>query len=73
MRFDGSGRRQITDNTAVEAHPTWSPDGKWIAYQSAAMAGQSTELYRIPAGGGVRKRITDSTVYELYPDWGVAP
>jgi hypothetical protein len=35
------------------------------------MADESTELYRIPAGG-VSRRITDNTTYELYPDWGVA-
>ncbi|NIQ85809.1 MAG: hypothetical protein GTN83_13545, partial [Acidobacteria bacterium] len=29
---DGSGARRLTDSNASEHFPTWSPDGRWIAY-----------------------------------------
>jgi Tol biopolymer transport system component len=32
MRADGSGERQITDNTVEDNEPAWSPRGRRIAF-----------------------------------------
>lgn len=34
MNADGSGIRQLTNDTAIDFSPDWSPDGKKIAFRS---------------------------------------
>ncbi len=34
IEADGSNRRQLTDDPAIEGLPVWSPDGQWVAYLS---------------------------------------
>ena len=43
--------------------PTWSPDGRWIAF---AMAG---DIWRIPAEGGTAEQLTRGPRYHFEPDW----
>ena len=35
MDFDGSNVRRLTSDAASERHPTWSPDGRQIAFERA--------------------------------------
>lgn len=34
INADGSNKRRLTSDGAIEGLPTWSPDGQWIAYLS---------------------------------------
>lgn len=34
VNSDGTGLRKLTDDPYLEEHPVWSPDGKYIAYDS---------------------------------------
>ncbi len=61
---DGSGATRLTWNRADDAHPTWSPDGRRIAFTSGyelASSGHPPWLMVISAAGGQAKRITRLT------------
>ena len=47
---DGSNPRRLTDNVARDINPRFSPDGKWIAFSSAALR----ELRRVRHSRGRR-------------------
>jgi tricorn protease len=69
----GGVASRLTTHPAEEASPAVSPDGKWIAF-SAAYEGP-TEVYVMPAGGGLPRRLTyegDATVTGWTPDGRVA-
>ena len=46
---DGSDPHRVTDNLAREVYPRFSPDGKWIAYQSDKTGRE--EIYLRPFRG----------------------
>ncbi len=60
---DGSAEaKQITDGDYEDSSPTWTPDGKSIAFSSARGDDWDIELlgdiYVVPAAGGEPKRLT---------------
>jgi dipeptidyl aminopeptidase/acylaminoacyl peptidase len=56
---DGTGATAITDGTAIHDLPSWSPDGKWLAYRIARSDG-STQSLAIARSDGSRERIVTS-------------
>jgi tricorn protease len=52
----GRNVRRLTSDVGVESSPTFSPDGKWIAF-SAQYEG-NTDVYVVGSEGGVPKRLT---------------
>jgi Tol biopolymer transport system component len=67
MNADGSGRRRLT-RRAGDGNPTWSPDGRRIAYRSSSPT--SFDLWVIPAAGGrARPLLSTPVANELDPDW----
>jgi Tol biopolymer transport system component len=65
MRPDGTGSRRITSTKDNDAHPTWSPDGRSIAF---ARSGPGRIYVANPDGSGAR-RLTDDTAEEAEPSW----
>ena len=70
MPADGSAEaKQITDGDFEDAQPTWTPDGKSIAFSSARGEDWDIDLlgdiYVVPAEGGEPRRLTpgDSVYY----------
>lgn len=55
-KLDGSDVRRLTTADGDESNPVWSPDGSQIAF-SANYDG-NTDVYVMPAAGGVPKRLT---------------
>jgi TolB protein len=54
-KLDGSDRRNITNNPAIDTSPTWSPSGRQIAYAS----GLPSRFIRDADGANVRKIIKE--------------
>lgn len=52
----GGEARRLTTHPGLESQPVVSPDGQWLAFTAQYDGG--TELYLMPAGGGVPKRLT---------------
>ncbi len=68
--------RRLTDDGFEYASPTWSPDGKHLAFlrsqglnlilQAHQKYGAAVDLYRMPADGGSMKNLTPD--FDLIPD-----
>jgi imidazolonepropionase-like amidohydrolase/Tol biopolymer transport system component len=66
---DGTPRRLARGLADVQQHPTWSPDGAWIAF-AAWTDGEGGHLYRTRADGrGSPQRLTPAPALYLEPKW----
>jgi len=62
VSVESGGRKRLTSGPARDSQPEWSSDGRWIYYASTA-SGRS-EIWRIPAAGGVPMQLTFEGGYE---------
>ena len=67
INADGTGLTRLTDNSVVDIHPAWSPDGTRIAFTSDS--NWYSEIYVINADGTGLTRLTDNPVYDWLPVW----
>ncbi len=58
MDTDGSNRRKLTDNVVQDTHPSWSPDGRLIAYESWTIK-KPKEIHLITAEGEYLMRLSE--------------
>ncbi len=60
----GAEPRQITNTPVSESRPSWSPDGKWLAYtygdELKYSAYSQPRLAIVPAEGGASKSLSDA-------------
>lgn len=69
IKPDGTDLRQVThDPWSIDVSPTWSPDGKYIAFVSNRY-GDKPQVLVIPANGGTAKRISRTGGYNTDPTW----
>ncbi|MCB9640165.1 MAG: PD40 domain-containing protein [Myxococcales bacterium] len=82
--LQGGAARRLTAHKAVDQHPVWSPDGKWIAFASRRFG--SFDVFIVPASGGEPRQLTfhsaddvpvawsrdgRSVVFRTLRDWGI--
>jgi Tol biopolymer transport system component len=66
---DGGTPRSLTDNTAEDRYPAWSPDGLWIAFASDNTQPGTLEVWRMNPEGTDLKQLTDNQNSSFAPAW----
>jgi len=58
---------RLTFDAGLQSEPTWSPDGRFIAYSSDR--GGNSDIWVRQVGGGNPVQITNSPAHDWQPDW----
>jgi TolB protein len=67
MRLPGGISEQLTSHASDDFLPSWSPDGKSLAFYS--FRNGSRDLFVMTADGGHQEQLTSDPAQERYPDW----
>jgi TolB protein len=67
-RLDGSDRRNVTNNPALDTSPTWSPSGKQIAFASSR-EGRGGQIFVCDIDGSNVRRIVKEGGDAASPAW----
>ncbi len=65
MKPDGTNRIRLTNNSALDADPVASPDGRWVAFESDRNG--LVDVYKMKADGTRVKRLTTTSASD--PGW----
>ena len=69
---EGGEPRQLTTHDAGDTNPRWSPDGRWIAFESKRGDDSETQIYVVPVDGGEARRVTSvptgASAAKWFPD-----
>jgi dipeptidyl aminopeptidase/acylaminoacyl peptidase len=63
----GGEPRALTASPRHDRHPTWSPDGKWLAFESNRDG--DFQVYVIPTDGGEPRKLTTIATGATQPVW----
>lgn len=63
----GGVATRLTANDSYDSNPKWSPDGKWIAFNSDREGGMN--IFVIPSVGGPAKQVTDHSSATSLGGW----
>jgi TolB protein len=65
--MDATGERRITDHTAVDYQPAWSPDGGRIAFWTSRDG--NDEVYVMSADGTNPRNVTSNAARDFVLGW----
>ena len=63
----GGDARRLTTGAGIEANPSFSPDGKWVAF--TGQYDGNTDVFVVPAEGGVPRRLTWHPAADVALGW----
>jgi Tol biopolymer transport system component len=71
MDADGGNKMRVTHgDDSYDYNPAFSPDGRWIVYETTKSSKRGPwSLAVIPSGGGTPLLLTPAGSDERYPDW----
>lgn len=67
MDADGGGQTRLTENTAEDFSPAWSPDGTQLVFVSTRDG--NAEIYVMNADGTGQTRLTNNSDSDISPKW----
>ena len=67
MNADGTNQTRLTNNSATDANPSWSPDGTKIAFR--ANRDGNNEIYVMNADGTNQTRLTNNPASDAGTSW----
>jgi Tol biopolymer transport system component len=67
MNADGSNQRNLTNNPAEDLEPSWSPDGKRLAFTSDRTG--SNEVYTSSPNGSMLRQLTFTPGFDGAANW----
>jgi dipeptidyl aminopeptidase/acylaminoacyl peptidase len=69
MNPDGTNRTQLTHSTKASTNPSFSPDGKKLAFVRRRELGGGTDIFTIGVDGSNETRLTDDVADDDDPSW----
>jgi Tol biopolymer transport system component len=73
ISVSGEGKFQVTRNDTYDFSPSYSPDGKRIAYVGGDGDGNDYEIFKISPTGGTPVNLTANNTNDFHPSWGSRP